>query len=398
MFAESTMKFRKAEGVSTSRAVLLAIVIIIAWGYSIIFVSTVVSNSTKSTFQQEISVLSMKNEILQKSLVEKDRAHKEKQEPNNKSKDTDALNKETVALPSASSPKDTADRPGVVILGMHRSGTSLIGGLVNKMGLKTGGPLIQAAEDNEKGFFERIDVVLQNDYLMNKQGIAYSYHTNKFNHLQGLKDILTDTGKLFNEGRRGLKFLNDKQNYPWMLKDPRLCVTLRMWLPLLNFIPAILFTYRHPLDVALSMNKRETEHFRVNKGLRLWYVYNRMAIQQSNDLCRVITSHRKVMQQPKVEFDRIYQELHGCGVQVPRKLTDQEISSFIDIKLQHGRTTLKDKSCEEDLNQIRPPSSWPTDDESHIVLYREVMRAYCAMESGAAFRSDFKWDLSIEDN
>ena len=42
---------------------------------------------------------------------------------------------------------------------MHRSGTSVLGGLINKMGLKTGGPLIAPAEDNEKGFFERIDVV-----------------------------------------------------------------------------------------------------------------------------------------------------------------------------------------------------------------------------------------------
>jgi hypothetical protein len=44
-------------------------------------------------------------------------------------------------------------------VGMHRSGTSVLGGLINKMGLKTGGPLIAPAEDNEKGFFERIDVV-----------------------------------------------------------------------------------------------------------------------------------------------------------------------------------------------------------------------------------------------
>jgi hypothetical protein len=52
---------------------------------------------------------------------------------------------------------------------MHRSGTSVLGGLVNKMGLKTGGPLIAPAEDNEKGFFERIDVVcvhsFTNQYL-----------------------------------------------------------------------------------------------------------------------------------------------------------------------------------------------------------------------------------------
>jgi hypothetical protein len=398
MMSFSKTATRQSSSSLSSRTILIVIIIIVAWGYSIIFVSTIVSNNAKSSFRLEVSALSMQNEILQKNLIEKE--HALKQTSTNPKSELISRTEELPAIVVAQRMEigEKAIRPGVIILGMHRSGTSLIGGLVNKMGLKTGGPLIQAAEDNEKGFFERIDVVLQNDYLMQKQGIGYSYQTNRFDHLQGLKDILTDTGKLFNEGRRGLKFLNDKQNYPWMLKDPRLCITLRMWLPLLNFIPAILYTYRHPLDVALSMNKRETEHFRVNKGLRLWYVYNRRAIQQSNDLCRVVTSHRKVMQQPKVEFDRIYEELRTCGVEVPRKLTEQEISSFIDLKLQHGRTTLKDKSCEEDLSQIRPPSTWKTEDDSHIALYREVMRAYCAMESGTAFSEDFKWDLSIIDN
>ena len=72
------------------------------------------------------------------------------------------------------------------VLGMHRSGTSVLGGLINKMGLKTGGPLIAAAEDNEKGFFERIDVVLQNDYIMKNQGVHYSFNTYKFDALKVL--------------------------------------------------------------------------------------------------------------------------------------------------------------------------------------------------------------------
>lgn len=52
------------------------------------------------------------------------------------------------------------------------------------MGLKTGGPLIAAAEDNAKGFFERIDVVLQNDYIMKKQQVHYSFNTYKFDALK----------------------------------------------------------------------------------------------------------------------------------------------------------------------------------------------------------------------
>ena len=41
--------------------------------------------------------------------------------------------------------ENIAYRPGVIVLGMHRSGTSILGGLINKMGLKTGGPLIAPA-------------------------------------------------------------------------------------------------------------------------------------------------------------------------------------------------------------------------------------------------------------
>merc|ERR1712084_132883 len=47
---------------------------------------------------------------------------------------------------------------GVIVLGMHRSGTSMLSGLLVKgLGYKTGGPLISQRFDNKKGFFERID-------------------------------------------------------------------------------------------------------------------------------------------------------------------------------------------------------------------------------------------------
>ena len=141
-----------------------------------------------------------------------------------------------------------ASRPGVIILGMHRSGTSVIGGLMNQMGLQVGGPLIGPAADNAKGFFERIDVVLQNDYLMRKQNVHYALNTQGYDGALGLKHALEglDT-QWFAEGRRGLAFLNDAKSSPWMLKDPRLCITLRTWLGLLRASPAVLFTYRHPM-------------------------------------------------------------------------------------------------------------------------------------------------------
>ena len=232
---------------------------------------------------------------------------------------------------------------------------------MNKMGLKTGGPLIGAAFDNEKGFFERIDVVLQNDALMMRQNVHYAEHISSYNALQGVKDVLNNQdNKFFNEGKRGLKFLNDPENYPWMLKDPRLCITLRTWLPLLNFVPSILFIFRHPYDVTLSMHNRETEHFKMGKAMRLWYIYNKRAILSSNDLCRVVGSHRKIMEKPQVEFDRIFDELNACGLKVPHKLQGADIKAFIDTKLQHGKNGKVDNSCNQDISTLIPPGSFVT--------------------------------------
>jgi hypothetical protein len=68
------------------------------------------------------------------------------------------------------------------------------------------------------------------------------------------------------------------------------------------------------------MNKRTTENFPLSKGLKLWYSYNKQAISKSNDLCRVVASHRSIMSKPQPEFDRIFNELNKCGVQIPHKV------------------------------------------------------------------------------
>jgi hypothetical protein len=299
--------------------------------------------------------------------------------------------------------QDNRTIPGVIILGMHRSGTSIVGGLMNKMGLSTGGPLIQPNFDNEKGFFERIDVVLQNDEIMRKQNTYYSYRTAYYDSLLGIKSILTETGKFFNEGKRALLFLNNPMNFPWMLKDPRLCITLRTWLPFLSSIPSILFTYRNPMDVALSMNTRETEHFPISRGLKLWYIYNKRAIQQSHDLCRVVTSHKKMMSQPQIELKRIFYELkEKCHVPVPKEVSIEDIHDFIDIKLQHGRTSLLDSYCANplttDFESLHPPEEkWKTDDPKHLQLYRSCVKLYCDLESYSAYENGYQFDETITD-
>ena len=185
-----------------------------------------------------------------------------------------------------------------------------------------------------------------------------------------------------------------------MLKDPRLCITLRTWLPLLNFVPAILFTYRNPMDVAMSMHKRGDVPA-IGRGLKLWYIYNKRSIQQSTDLCRVRTSHRLLMKQPEVEMKRVYEGLLACGVPVPHEVSSADVKSFIDTSLQHGRTSVIDDICNDPNSDfstiIPPPASWVTTDPAHLRLYRSSVKAYCDMENGAAFEAEYQWDETVKD-
>jgi hypothetical protein len=76
---------------------------------------------------------------------------------------------------------------------------------------------------------------------------------------------------------------------------------------------------------------------KISQVLRMWYVYNRRGIENSDDLCRTVTSHKAMMTKPQDELDRIYQDLRDCGLNVPRKVHEKDTKSFIDVKLQHGK-------------------------------------------------------------
>jgi hypothetical protein len=182
-----------------------------------------------------------------------------------------------------------------------------------------------------------------------------------------------------------------------------MCITLRSWLPLLNHEPAILFTYRHPLEVADSLQRRE-QNFSLAQGLRLWIVYNMRAIQNSAGLCRVVTSNEAVLANPRKEVERISAELTSrCGVPAPSKqVTDEDVEKFMDPSLQHHK---KEKDAQQQTRAILEThgadcvvrdydssikADTPAGQREHH-LYLTAMKIYCDLESGLAYNDDYTW-------
>ena len=63
-----------------------------------------------------------------------------------------------------SSPSHSRDC--IIVLGMHRSGTSALARVLNLLGVDLGTNLLPAAEDNETGFWEHRDLVLVNEEVL----------------------------------------------------------------------------------------------------------------------------------------------------------------------------------------------------------------------------------------
>lgn len=307
-------------------------------------------------------------------------------------------------LPKVDARVSSKMRGGFIVLGMHRSGTSMLSGLmVTGMGYFVGSPLIGGAFDNEKGFFELIPVVLQNDEFMNDQQIDWSYNVVRYDDKKGLelaKANLKDGSKKFKQGRKALQFLNNPQNVPWLQKDPRMCITLKTWLPLLNSDPAILWTYRHPMEVSHSLMSRE-KTFTLDHSLRLWIVYNTRALQNSNGLCRVYTSNEEILKNPMIEVQRISDELtRQCNVpKPPNVLTTEQVNKFVDTSLQHNVKSkfntgpiIERHGTDCDVHElVTTTDKKDSKYQLELTLYRIAMKIYCDMKSGAAYKEDYTW-------
>ena len=76
---------------------------------------------------------------------------------------------------------------------------------------------------------------------------------------------------------------NNKNNIPWVLEDPHLCITLKKWLPLLDGAPpAIIFTFCHPMDVATSLLRcKSVSH--LYEALQLWISWHRIGGMGNED-------------------------------------------------------------------------------------------------------------------
>ena len=154
----------------------------------------------------------------------------------------------------------------MIVLGMHRAGTSAVTRLINMMGAYLGpeDQFLPATPDNPKGYWERVDVLQLHEYLLEQLNADW-YLTSAVDPDRidpELREAFT---------RRARKILQGLDGHrPWVMKDPRFCLLLPLWQPLLE-VPVCVHVVRHPLATARSLAKRDG--FPLHFGVALWEQY-----------------------------------------------------------------------------------------------------------------------------
>ncbi len=225
----------------------------------------------------------------------------------------------------------------IVVLGMHRSGTSVITRALEVMGVQLGNRLLPPMKDvNAKGFWEDIDVNALNIEMFN--ALQLTWH-----HLVPIQvqdvDILRKKGFV----TRAVELLRQKiENFPvFGFKDPSVAKLLPFWQEIfshcqceVNFVVAI----RHPLSVVKSLAKRDG--FDDEKNFSLWFGYVITSL-----LCTttgnksIFVDYDRLMQSPESELNRIAQYLQ-LAINPAALIIYQ--SEFLDKKLRHTIYTTKD--------------------------------------------------------
>jgi len=143
----------------------------------------------------------------------------------------------------------------ILVLGMHRSGTSALTRLLNLHGVGLGRDLLPPAQDNAGGFWENRAVVEVHDRLLAGLGRGWS-------DPRPLPEDWLDSAAAAIARQDIVALLGEYASAPlFAIKDPRLCQFLPLWLPILRgqgIRPAIVFAVRHPLEVAESIHHRDS--------------------------------------------------------------------------------------------------------------------------------------------
>jgi|GEM_PF-427217 len=238
----------------------------------------------------------------------------------------------------------------IVVLGMHRSGTSAITRGLKVIGVELGDNLLNpVAEDNKTGYWEDFDIQTLNIEML-------SVIENDWHYLTPIQatdiEVLREKGYFL----RAVELLRQKMDDApvFGFKDPRVAKLFLFWKEVFSQFQldvSYVLTLRHPLSVAKSLAKRNG--FDTEKSYLLWLGHVIASLSGTVGEKCVLIDYDRLMQSPDFELNRIAKQL---DLEIrPAELKIYK-SEFLNDGLRHTlydlNALLLDKACPPLVREI----------------------------------------------
>lgn len=220
----------------------------------------------------------------------------------------------------------------LMILGMHRSGTSALSGAIACSGVYFGDDLLDAeAGVNDKGFWEHRELVSINEALLSQAGIQW--HTpNATQHLNDVNANPAAVDALWQRAIQLIQFLV-ADHAAVAIKDPRLCLLAPFWRAVcneLNVSVSVVHLLRHPAQVQASLARRDGIQADHANALWLEHVSSAQQFCAQLSTAALQADYADLLRSPTELIARLQQSLP-----IPLQLDVEKLKHWIEPSLQH---------------------------------------------------------------
>ena len=224
----------------------------------------------------------------------------------------------------------------IIVLGSYRSGSSLVTRIINMMGayFDAGVNEIGFTSKKNKGFWERQDVVECNDALLKLSGCTDVDLFNwKILNKKPSKKQMSEASDEIEKMQLVIDELNE--NKTWVVKDPRMCLTLPYWRGLLDK-PVAIMVSRNPAEGFYSMSKRENNS--LAEASAIWEYYNISMLNVTDGMNIIHVNHRDLIKKPVDTVKKLFADLHKFGEDGLEVPTNSKLKEFINEELYRTKT------------------------------------------------------------
>ena len=219
----------------------------------------------------------------------------------------------------------------LLVLGMHRCGTSALTRVFSLLGADLPKNMLGANPTNETGHWESLDLITIHDDLLASAGSRWD-DWRAFNP----DWIQSGIAEGFRKKLVGV-LKHDFDGSPlFVVKDPRICRFVPLWLDVLEWFGAearVVISIRNPLEVAVSLKRRD--NFPLAKSHLLWLRHALDAERATRQLPRAIVSYDDLLDNWRSVVGTVAAK---TGLHWPRRSdrSELEIDQFLADAVRHN--------------------------------------------------------------